>query len=264
MRPPDAACPRSLRRRHAAAFALLLAFASLPPVAADGLRAHEIRYHFSFRGLSGGDLQLSLKPGAQPDTWVYETRAFPSVLARLVVSGESLERSWFRVTASGVQPEKYSLNDGSAKHTDNSELSYDWSRGRVTGTARGTPLDLPIEPGLQDVMSIRAAPMVDLLAGREPHEYSMLDGREIKHYVYARSGTEHLKTALGDLDTVIITSDRKNSDGHGRTWRYWYAPSLGWLPVRIEQREDGQARMTLTVKSLKWLEPAAKPPAPPH
>ncbi len=260
---PDCRARAGWRPRLLPAIAIVLALGGVAAAGAEPLRPHEIVYHFAFHGLSGGDLELILKPGTQPDRWVYETRASPSLLARLVVSAESRERSWFRVTANGVEPERYSLDDGTAKHGDNSELTYDWTRGRVTGTARGAPLDLAVEPGLQDVMSIRAAPIVDLLAGREPHEYAMLDGREIKHYLYSRAGTERIKTALGELDTVIITSDRKNSDGHGRTWRYWYAPSLGWLPVRIEQREDGQTRMLLTVKSLKWLDAAAAP-APAH
>jgi hypothetical protein len=229
------------------------AFAGEP----EPLRAHQVRYHFSFHGLSGGDLQLTLKAGSEPGSWVYETRAFPSFLARMVVSGDSLERSWFKVTASGVEPERYQLDDGSDKHSDNSDLTYEWSRGRVVGTVRGGALDLPLEPGFQDVMTIRLAPVVDLLAGREPHEYAMLDGRDVKRYVYTRVGTERLQTELGALDTVVITSDRKGSDGKGRSWRYWYAPSKGWLPVRAEQREDGKARMTLTVRSLKWLDGVA-------
>jgi hypothetical protein len=221
------------------------------------LRAHEVVYHFAFHGLSGGDLKLTLKHDAEPEHWIYETRADPSFLARLVVSGDSLERSWFRVTPTGVEPMRYKLDDGTPKHGDDAELRYDWERGRVSGTVRGGALDLATEPGLQDVMSIRAAPMADLLAGREPHEYAMLDGREIKHYIYSRHGTAKIKTVLGDLETVIIDSDRKGADSHARMWRYWYAPSLNWLPVRIEQREDGQTRMALTVRSLKWLEPAA-------
>ena len=231
------------------------------PASADAasLRAHEISYHFAFHGLSGGNLKLTLKHDAEADHWIYETRADPSCLARLVVSSDSLERSWFKVSPEGVEPLRYQLDDGTSKHGDDAKLSYDWERRRVTGTVRGAPLDLPIEPGLQDVMSIRAAPMADLLAGREPKEYAMLDGREVKHYIYTRGGTEKLKTALGEVDTVIINSDRKGADGHARMWRYWYAPSLNWLPVRIEQREDGQTRMALTVRSLKWLESTATP-----
>ena len=227
------------------------------------LRPHEISYHFAFHGLSGGDLKLTLKRDADVDHWIYETRANPSFLARLVVSSDSLERSWFKVTPEGVEPLHYKLDDGTSKHADDAEFRYDWEHGRVAGTVRGAALDLATAPGLQDVMSIRAAPMVDLLAGRELHEYAMLDGREIKHYVYSRGGTEKIKTALGEVDTVIVNSDRKGAGGHGRMWRYWYAPSLNWLPVRIEQREDGQARMVLTVRSLKWLEPAAPAGATP-
>ena len=224
---------------------------------AASLRAHEISYHFAFHGLSGGDLKLTLKRDAEADHWIYETRANPSFLARLVVSSASLERSWFKVTPEGVEPMHYKLDDGTSKHGDDAEFRYDWEHGRVAGTVRGAALDLATVPGLQDVMSIRAAPMADLLAGRELHEYPMLDGREIKRYVYTRGGTEKIKTALGEVDTVIVNSVRKGADGHGRMWRYWYAPSLNWLPVRIEQREDGQTRMALTVRSLKWLEPAA-------
>ena len=112
---------------------------------------------------------------------------------------------------------------------------------------------MQLEPGTQDVTSIRAALIADLAAGREPREYAMLDGREVKRYVYSKVGTAKVATAIGSVDTVIYRSDRKGSDGHGRVWQYWYAPSLGYLPVRIEQREDGATRMTFTLRSLKWL-----------
>ena len=87
----------------------------------------------------------------------------------------------------------------------------------------------------------------------------LLDGREVKHYTYPKKGATKLQTEIGDLDTVIYESQRRNFDGTGRTWRYWFAPSLGFLPVRIEQREDGRARLTFTVRSIKWTG-AARPP----
>ena len=238
------------------AIAFLLAAATSD---AEPLRAHQIVYHLSFRGLGAGDLELRLTPGADANSWLYETRAYPSVLARLLVDADSRERCWFRVTPAGVEPDRYLLEDGTAAKKDNGELHYDRAHGRVTGFARGAALDLPLEPGLQDVLSIRIAPVVDLLADRQPAEYALLDGRDVKHYMYRRVGGERLQTALGNLDTVIYTSERKDADGKGRTWQYWYAPSLGWLPVRAEQREDGHTRLALTVRSLKWL--AATPPA---
>ena len=245
---------------------LVAAVASLglaAPATADGLRAHDVVYQFLFKGVSGGTLELKLLPDSAPDHWIYETHAHPNFLASFFVSANSIERGWFRVTPTGIEPSRYLLEDGSGDKSNGSDLHYDWVRLRVTGEARGRPLDLAIEPGTQDVMSIRAVVLVDLLAGREPHEYAMLDGRELKHYVYTRVGTAKLKTDIGEFDTVIYKSDRKDSDGRGRVWQYWYAPALGWLPLRAEQHDDGKVRMTLAIRSLKWLDAAVAPTPPP-
>jgi hypothetical protein len=225
-----------------------------PAVAATTLRAHTIVYRASFKSIGAGSLELTLRPDVAPGTWVYETHANPSVLASFVISPKSRERSSLSLDAAGrVAPQRYLLDDGTAEHKDDVALAYDRGRGRVTGRARGSAVDLPLEPGTQDAMSIRLAVPVDLLAGREPAEYPMVDGTELKHFVYHRVGAERIRTALGDLDTVVYTSVRKGAGARDRTWRYWYAPSLDWLPVRIEQREDGKTRFAFEVRSLKWL-----------
>jgi hypothetical protein len=243
-----------------------LALGAAPAAAAEGLRPHDVIYQFLFKGVSGGELELRLRPDTQPGSWIYETHAHPNFLASFFVSSNSIERGWFRTTTAGVVPERYFLDEGGSDKGNGSDLAYDWERGHLTGRARGQPLDLAIGPGTQDVMSIRAAVMVDLQLGHEPGEYTMLDGRELKRYVYTKVGSTRLKTDIGEYDTVIYQSDRKGSDGRGRVWQYWYAPSLGWLPLRAEQREDGKARMTLAIRSLKWRDGgsgvgAAPPPA---
>jgi hypothetical protein len=253
-------------RRHRCAprlAAALTCLAALTPAHAGSLRAHEVSYQFLFKGMSGGELELRLKRDTEPDSWIYETYAHPNFLASFFVSPNSIERGWFRVTPAGVEPQRYVLDSGTSDKSNTSSLTYDWAHGRLTGQARGAPLDMPLQPGIQDVMSIRAAVLVDLLAGREPREYAMLDGREVKRYVYKRVGTTKLKTPVGEYDTVIYASDRKDSDGRGRSWQYWYAPALGWLPLRAEQHEDGKTRMTLAIRTLKWLEPAPAPAATP-
>ncbi len=222
--------------------------------AAPGLRAHAIVYRAAFKGMGAGSLELTLRHETVPGTWVYETRAYPSFLASFVINPRSRERSAFGLDAAGrVAPHHYRLDDGTPEHRDDVELSYDRTHGRVTGRARGTAFELPLEPGTQDAMSIRLAVSVDLLAGRDPADYPMIDGSELKHFVYRRVGHERIHTALGQLDTVVYTSERRGAGPRDRTWRYWYAPALDWLPVRIEQREDGRARFEFELRSLKWL-----------
>jgi Protein of unknown function (DUF3108) len=262
MRCPDRR-PRTRAAVAALAATLAIAAGAIPAVRAraDGLRAHVIVYHCVFKGIGAGDLQLTLKPDDSREHWSYETRAFPNLLARFVVSPESRERSLFVLGNDGIQPQQYRIDDGSGDRRKLTDLHYDWVHGRVSGIARGKAIDLAIPPGTQDAMTIRAAVIADLLAGREPQEYTMLDGDELKVYVYRRLGTARLNTALGEVDTLLFSSDRKGSNGRGRTWQYWYAPSLDYLPVRIEQREDGNTRFSFAVRSLDWLEPAVSGPA---
>jgi hypothetical protein len=215
---------------------------------AGTLRPHSVTYRVAYKGMAAGELELRLTR-VDADTWRYETRPQPSFLARMVVSAASVERGTFRLGPGGVQPLSYSLDDGTAQRTRNdAALEYDRSAGRVSGYARGAPLDLELIPGLQDPLSIRAAILVDLLAGREPGEYPMIDGREVRTYIYRREGTATLDTALGALETVVYTSSRKGADARAKTWKYWYAPSLGWLPVRIEQRDRGETRLAFAIR----------------
>lgn len=216
------------------------------------LRPHVVTYRVAFKGMAAGDLQLKLSRESG-DVWRYETRPQPSFLARMVVSASSIERGTFRLGANGVQPLTYSLDDGTDQRgKDEASFDYDRGTGRVRGYARGEPLDLELVPGLQDPLSIRAAILLDLLRGRELGEYPMIDGRQIRTYVYRRAGTETLKTAVGTVETVVYTSAREGADARAKTWKYWYAPSLGWLPVRIQQIDKGQPRLAFEIRSVEF------------
>jgi hypothetical protein len=222
------------------------------PEAAADLRPHVVTYRVAFKGMAAGDLQLELSRQAG-DLWRYETRPQPSFLARMVVSASSIERGTFRLTADGVQPLTYSLDDGTAERgKDESAFDYDRTAGRVRGYARGEPLEVELVDGLQDPLSIRAAILLDLLRGRELGTYPMIDGRQVRNYVYRRTGMETLKTAVGTVETVVYTSAREGADARAKTWKYWYAPSLGWLPVRIHQIDKGQPRLAFEIRSVEF------------
>ena len=62
-----------------------------------------------------------------------------------------------------------------------------------------------------------------------------------------REGAARIHTALGELDTVIWSSSRPDSD---RVTRMWYAPSLGYLPVRAEQMRSGKLQVRMLIRSL--------------
>jgi hypothetical protein len=96
-------------------------------------------------------------------------------------------------------------------------------------------------------MSVQIATLRSLASGHDPSHFLMVDQNEIKDYTYTHEGNAVLDTDLGKLDTVIWTSSRPESD---RMTRMWYAPSLGYIPVRAEQLRGGKPQLRMDIRSL--------------
>lgn len=205
-------------------------------------------YAVTFRGLSGGTLRMELRPDPQPGRYVFETRANPSTLARLFVSRDAIERSVLEVTAEGMRPLSWFADDAKSSADGDGNLQFDWTAQRITGEAKGKTVALSTEPGLQDRMSMQVGVMSALLQGKEPGTIAMINDDTIKHYAYTRSGTATLDTTLGKIDTVIYESTRPGSN---RLSRMWHAPSLDYLPVRLEQVRKGKVETVMTLVALE-------------
>ena len=254
MRRPDG---RQLLRRpwlRALPIVLLAAAGSLAPVAAPAdpaptrLEAYTARYQVSYRGLAGGQIEASLKPGSAPQTWLYETRAFPNFFGRLAISSSAREHGTMQVSADGVKPLELEFSDGSAEGAKDIRVRFDWAAGRVTGEADGRPFEYEVEPGTQDTASIQAAILVELLAGRSPTGFTILAGGKLGNYRYWSEGTARINTPAGPFDTVIWASQR---DGSSRVSRVWHAPSLGFVPVQAIQYRKGKAELQMKLASLE-------------
>ncbi|HXW09737.1 MAG TPA: hypothetical protein VD737_03925, partial [Steroidobacteraceae bacterium] len=113
-----------------------------------GLQPYTARYHVSYRGLSGGEIESSFRPGPRPGLWHYETRAYPSFLGRLAVSSQAHETSTMQVSADGVRPLSFSFDDGASDRKKDIKLNYDWSAGKLTGVAEGKPIEFDLVPGV--------------------------------------------------------------------------------------------------------------------
>lgn len=235
---------------------LLCLLGGLAPVAgaaeatSGALQPHTAVYAVTAKGVGVGEFELKLSPGAAPGSFRYETISYPNLIARWFVSADSREVSEFSVGAEGVVPSAYRFDDG-ASHKDDGALRYDWGASRVTGHDGPRPVNLPLHAGTQDIMSIRAAILVDLARGRTRVEYPMIDGDEVKTYVYRAVGHEAIDTPQGRFDTDVWVSARQGAPARERAWRFWYAPALGYLPVRAEQHEDGRLRLSFRLKSAR-------------
>jgi hypothetical protein len=108
----------------------------------------------------------------------------------------------------------------------------------------------PYAPGLLDQHSLTLALLEDLRAGKGPQfVYKIINKGRLETYTFKRVGEQKLDTSLGKLDTVRIDRIRESSDG--RSTRIYFAKSLDYAPVLIQElnsKGDNIEMRILTVR----------------
>ena len=213
--------------------------------AADELKPYTATYAGIWRGMTVAVSTLKLERTG--DTWTFSSRSEARGIGR-IASGvfPPLQVSVVRVTDQGVLPQSFKSSGGSADKSI--ELDYNWQTHRVSGTYEGTKVDLPLTPRVQDDGSVQLGLMVELLAGRTPPNVQLIDKNSVREYEFSRDGEATIKTAMGDVHTLVFKSQKKNSP---RITRFWCAPDHGYIPMRVQQKKDDDVQWTLEIQSLQ-------------
>ena len=239
---PAAGGPR--RARRTLLLLTLVAAAVTGAARADELEPYRASYSGLWHGLTVAVSDLKLEHTGE--TWTYSSRSSPRGIGRLA-SGVFPPRqvSVVRVTASGVEPQSFRSEGG--ERDKSTDLAYDWRAARVTGTVDGARVDQPLTPGVQDDGSVQLALMVELLAGRTPRSFRMIDRSGTREYQFARESEATLETPMGPIATVVY---RAQKAGSPRITRFWCAPQRGYVPLKVEQTRDDDVQWTMEIRSL--------------
>src|ERR1700688_4690782 len=225
------------------ALAAASAAAQTPPAADAAIAPFSARYQADWKSINVGTSDLELKQDTEPGHYLYTWTTTARGIFRLY-RAEVTQKSWLSVNADHARPEKYRAEDGSSSVN----LDFDWDAGHVGGTAEKKPVDLKLEDGTQDLMSIQVEVMLDLKNGHVPKTFQIIDKDQLKEFIYTQEGTANIRTALGELDTVIVESRQA---GNNRILRMWFAPALGFVPVQAERTRDGKLEFAMRIKTLK-------------
>ncbi|MDR2214270.1 MAG: DUF3108 domain-containing protein [Nevskiaceae bacterium] len=227
---------------------LLAAEPAAEPAPTAGLREFQATFSVKFRGMNAGQSQLQLEK-LDGDRWRYSSRSQAKGLFRLAVHGEPTQISVLQMQDGAVRPLEFTSAIGANDDDRDQSMKFDWQAGRVTGTAEGKPVDIALQPGMHDAASVQVAMMLELLAGRTPERFQMIDKTQVKDYIYTREGEETLDTALGKQQTVIFRSARPDST---RGTLFWCAPGLGFLPVKVERRNGNKVEWSMTLNAATF------------
>ena len=225
-------------------FGLVAALAGTT-AAADELKPFQASYDWIWHGMTVAVSKLQLEQ--QDRKWIYRSKSEPRGLGRMF-SERPVSESVLEVTPEGVHPLSYKADDGTSSTKRDADIQYDWQNNRVTGVNEGAKIDMPIPPGIQDDLSVQIALMVALMRGQTPDKFSLLSGGSLREYHYSRDGEETLSTPVGKIPTIIYRSEKQYSP---RVTRFWCAPSLGYIPLKVEQKRDNDIEWTMQVQSVQ-------------
>ncbi|MBA2491427.1 MAG: DUF3108 domain-containing protein [Gammaproteobacteria bacterium] len=207
------------------------------------------RYVIKKAGLNVIATTISLTRG--PENIVYRSAAEPIGMASWFFGDHRIyEQAVLEQVDGQVIPLSYRYTHHGSDENRNEYYYYDWA-GRVARTNyRGTPRTFRIPDRTLDNFSLQLALIQDARNGRKTITYPVISKGELKTYTFANLGRETIETPLGEFDTIKL--ERRKDDAENTTYTTWYASELNYLPVQVENREDGDVVLSLLLDEVAW------------
>jgi hypothetical protein len=216
---------------------------------ADDIATYTATYRVEYKGKEAGTAEFSVR-ALEGGVYEFSSRTLAKGLLKLARPNPAVERSRFRVENAAVRPLEFWYEDGSRSGDDNLHIEFDWQRGVATVGTTDARREMAVPEGVLDRGSLQVALMRDLAAAGAPRTYSLADADSVASYEYVDNGTAATATGVGPLATRVFTQQRA---GSSRVTWLWVAPELEFLPVRIEQRRDGEVQTTYTLVTVTGL-----------
>jgi hypothetical protein len=232
-----------MRRALAFALSLLLPVARALADAGSPPESLVAEYRVVRQDIQLAQVVVTLEIG-EDGGYAYESRTKPTGLIAVFRDSQVLERSEGQWSPDGFVPSHYSYFHHDGDQVRKVRVDFDWASGKAVNRAGGTTWSMPVPPATQDKLGQQLSLMNGLASGVHSLSIPVADGGRLKTYHYEVQGPETLHTATGDLIALKVI---RRKDEHPSRLTLWSAPSLGYLPVRIDRREGDQLyRMELT------------------
>jgi hypothetical protein len=169
-------------------------------------------------------------------------------LAALLIRGQGKIESHGLITRSGLQPQEFSVERGSA---DRREVArFDWETGIVTLHEQQTaPLELSTFDPLVLMWQFYFSP-----PSANELSFSVATTRRVLRYSIAREGTETITWPQGEIETERW--HRRSDDGSTDSY-VWLAPSLHYVPVKLRIVATYRGTLEALLDSIRVDEPTA-------
>lgn len=231
--------------------ALALAFCTIAPaLAADpAIRPFHAEYATLRNGSDVGRTTLDLTDNGDGSWTLRSETKGTSGLAR-IAGIHIVETSRFRWNDGRPEALAYAYKQDGAFKQRTRQADFDWSAGEVRVREGDGEFRYAIAPGLIDRQAVTLAIASDLVRGATTFDYKVAVKDRIEDMRYLRGATDTLDVPAGTFKALRMQRDGEPGTDRKRVARSWFAESLGWLPVQIEQTEKKGDTVTLKLLSV--------------
>jgi hypothetical protein len=219
--------------------------------AADAvLPTYTATYQVLYKGKNVGSSEFSVNYDDTRNVYTFRSETRVKGMLRLLSPNPVVEHSDFTLDNGQIRPLEFWYEDGSRKGEDNFHAVFDWDAGIATIEGESNS-SLELVSGVLDRGSMQVAVMRDMATSATPGPYMLADENALKTYEYSVEKHDVTETPLGELATVVY---RQIRHGSSRSTSLWAAPTLRYLPVRIEQHKGGETDTVFILEAVRGLE----------
>lgn len=204
-------------------------------------------YTISMGPLTIGESERTLTRDSAGN-YIFKTSAHSTGMASFVVKDQIEERSLWRFTNGAIIPLEYRYKRTGGKREKQQRVVFDWKKGLATNVGPSDPWQIPISGPTYDKLIYQMAASLDLQNGKREMVYHIADNDKIREYQVVVEGEEMVKTPMGSFRAIKIKRINDKRDTV-----LWCAPSLNYLPIRIDYVELDGSRFKALLKSLSGI-----------
>lgn len=215
----------------------------------EDIAPFEVTYEVGNNLINAGAATLSLTEN--DGLWTYSLETEPRGILRLAGKGHILETSTIVIQKSGdspvIQPQTYIYRQDDERRRA-VDAAFDWNEKTITHVYRGEEKTETFSKPIIDRLSATLLIMNILRNDFDETLLQVFDTGRIKDVAFVNDGPEILNTPLGKIETIRVLNS--NAAGGSRETTTWFAPSLDYVPVKIEHRKRNELVARLTLKKL--------------
>ncbi|HEY7672126.1 MAG TPA: DUF3108 domain-containing protein [Gammaproteobacteria bacterium] len=219
------------------------------PAANSDIATYAATYAAEYKGRDAGLAEFSVSYDALQDVYTFRSYLKVKGLLKIVAPNPAIEHSTFVVRDGKIQPLAFRYEDGTRKGGNNFQARFDWDTRNVILDGE-QHVELEIAPGTLDRGSLQVALMHDMAGHGALGPYVIADDDSLKTYELTRVGEERMETPLGELDVLRYRQQRVGSSS---ITSIWVAPSLQYLPVRMERQRGNETDTIFVLESVEGL-----------